>query len=76
MDMVNFEFGKIFKINFQRTLIMTKSFKCTDVGTPCDWSATASNEDELMKKIGEHAEHHHGKTNIPVDKVKESIRDQ
>jgi len=55
---------------------MTKSFKCTDVGTPCDWSATASNEDELMKKIGEHAEHHHGKTDIPVDKVKAAIRDQ
>jgi predicted small metal-binding protein len=67
---------KSLKQIFSIALLMTKSFKCTDVGTPCDWSATAQNEDELMKKISEHAEHHHGKTDIPVDKVKEAIRDQ
>ena len=55
---------------------MTKSFKCTDVGTPCDWSATASNEDELMRKIADHAEQHHGKTDIPVNKVKAAIREE
>jgi len=67
---------KSLKQIFSSVLLMTKSFKCTDVGTPCDWSATEQNEDELMKKIVEHAESHHGKTNIPVDKVKEAIRDQ
>ena len=55
---------------------MTKSFKCIDVGTLCEWSATAQNEGELMKKIVEHAEHHHGKTDIPIDKVKAVIRDE
>ncbi|MFB5645824.1 MAG: DUF1059 domain-containing protein [Nitrosopumilaceae archaeon] len=54
---------------------MTKSFKCTDVDTPCDWSATAESEDELFQKIKEHAEHHHGKTDIPVEKVKSAIKE-
>ncbi len=54
---------------------MSKSFKCTDVGTKCDWSATAENENELFHQIKEHAERHHGKTNIPVEKVKSAITD-
>lgn len=52
---------------------MTKSFKCTDVDTQCDWSATAKSEDELFQKIKEHAEHYHGKTDIPVDRIKSAI---
>jgi len=55
---------------------MIKSFKCIDVGTPCDWSATASNEDDLMRKIADHAVQHHGKTDIPVNKVKAAIREE
>ena len=54
---------------------MTKSFKCTDVGTPCDWSVTAENENELFQKIKEHADHHHGKTDIPAEKVKSAIKE-
>lgn len=54
---------------------MTKSFKCTDVGTPCDWSTTGESENELLQKIKEHAKRHHGKTDIPIDKVKSAISD-
>lgn len=52
---------------------MTKSFKCIDVGTPCDWSATAESDEKLLQKIKEHAASHHGKTEIPLDKVKSAI---
>lgn len=56
---------------------MTKSIKCSDVGVDCDWSATAPNEAELMKKIAAHAKEH-GFTEIPKEllaKVKANIKD-
>ena len=56
---------------------MTKSIKCSDVGVDCDWSATAKTEEELMKKIKEHAKKH-GYNDIPkelVTKVKSSIKE-
>ena len=37
---------------------MGKSIKCSDVGVDCDWSASAETEEELMKKIQEHAKEH------------------
>jgi predicted small metal-binding protein len=56
---------------------VTKSIKCSDVGVDCDWSATAKTEEELMKKIEEHAKIH-GYNDIPkelVAKVKSSIKE-
>jgi predicted small metal-binding protein len=55
---------------------MTKSFKCTDVGTQYDWSATADTQDNLMQKIVQHAKEHHGKIDIPVEKVQAAIKEQ
>jgi len=58
---------------------MTKSFKCADVGKNCDWSAKADNEDELMQKIAEHADHEHDIKEITEElkaKVKASIKDE
>lgn len=37
---------------------MAKSINCGDVVDNCNWSATAENEEELMKKIQEHAKEH------------------
>ena len=57
---------------------MAKQLGCRDVGVDCDWSATAANEDELMKKIREHAKDGHGFDPIPDEhlaKIKASIRD-
>ncbi|MGI0082027.1 MAG: DUF1059 domain-containing protein [Nitrosopumilaceae archaeon] len=57
---------------------MTKSIKCSDVGVDCDWGASAQTEEELMKKILEHAKEH-GFTEIPKEllpKVKAAIKDQ
>jgi predicted small metal-binding protein len=56
---------------------MTKSIKCSDVGVDCDWSATAKTEEELMKKIKEHAITH-GFHDIPKElaaKVKSNIKE-
>jgi predicted small metal-binding protein len=39
---------------------MTKSISCADVGADCNWSATAETEEELMKKVAEHAKEEHG----------------
>jgi predicted small metal-binding protein len=38
---------------------MTKSLSCADVGADCNWSATAETEEELMKKVAEHAKEQH-----------------
>jgi len=53
------------------------SFKCKDIGMDCDFEATAETEDELMKKIAEHAAEKHGMQTIPpdmLDKVKAVIK--
>ena len=39
---------------------MTKSFGCSDAGVNCDWTTTGENEEEIMKKIKEHAHNEHG----------------
>ncbi len=39
---------------------MAKSMKCSDVVADCDWGATAETEEELMRKIEEHARKEHG----------------
>ncbi len=44
----------------------------------CGWEASASNVEELMQKIAEHAREAHGITEIPqdlVEKVKSAIKE-
>lgn len=56
---------------------MVKSIKCFDVGVDCDWGATAPTEEELMKRIAEHAKEH-GFNEIPKEllaKVKANIKE-
>jgi len=53
------------------------SFKCEDIGMKCDFESTAKTEDELMKKISEHARKVHNMTTIPPDvmeKVKKAVK--
>ena len=53
------------------------SFKCKDTGMICGFEATAKTEDELMKKIAEHASKAHNMKTIPADvmsKVKKAIK--
>ena len=57
---------------------MAKSIKCLDVGVACDFEARAATEEELMKKVQEHARTAHGMKEIPAEilaKVKKAIRD-
>jgi predicted small metal-binding protein len=58
---------------------MAKSIKCSDTGVDCDWSTTAETEEELLKKVHEHAKEQHGFTEITPEllaKVKANIKDQ
>ncbi len=53
------------------------SLRCKDVGLDCDFEATAATEEELLKKVAEHAEKVHDMKTIPpdvLDKVKKAIR--
>ena len=53
------------------------SFKCADVGMDCGFEATADTEEELMKKITDHAREAHQMETIPpdmVEKVKQAIK--
>ena len=58
---------------------MTKSFGWSDVGVNCNWTTTGDSEEEIMKKIKEHANNAHGFKEIPqdlADKVKSAIKEQ
>lgn len=53
------------------------SFKCKDVGMACTFETTAKTEEELMKKISEHASKAHNMKTISPDmmaKVKKAIK--
>ena len=55
------------------------SIKCKDVGLDCDFEVAADTEDELMKKIAEHAAEVHDMKTIPpevIEKVKRAIEEQ
>ncbi len=57
---------------------MAKEMHCSDVGMDCDFVAKAESEEELMKKVVEHAREAHGITEITPElaqKVTEVIRD-
>ena len=53
------------------------SFKCKDIGMACPFEASDANEEELLKKIAEHAKSAHQMPVIPPDvmaKVKTAIK--
>ena len=52
-------------------------FRCKDICVSCGFEATAETEDELMKKIAEHARKAHNMKTISPDvmeKVKKAIK--
>ena len=59
--------------------LMPKTYTCRDVGVPCDWKVRGETEDEVMRKIRDHARTTHKMNEIPKDlaaKVKAAIRDE
>jgi len=53
------------------------SIKCKDVGVDCEFEATAETEEELLKKVAEHAAEVHGMKEISpemMEKVKAAIK--
>ena len=58
---------------------MAKTIRCKDVGMDCDFEARAETEEELLKKVAEHAGTTHNMTEIPEDvlsKVRAAIREE
>jgi predicted small metal-binding protein len=56
---------------------MTVSVACKDVGANCSWSAKAETEEELLKKVAQHAKESHGMTSVDpamLAKVKGAIK--
>ena len=57
---------------------MTKSISCSDAGSDCGWSATAETEEDLMKKVVQHAHEEHKDMEITpevVAKIKSIIKE-
>ena len=57
---------------------MTKSISCADAGADCSWSASAETEEELMKKVAQHAKDEHPDLEMTpelVAKVKSIIKE-
>jgi len=57
---------------------MTKSISCSDAGKDCGWSATAETEEDLMKKVAQHAQEEHKDMEITpevVAKIKSLIKE-
>ncbi len=56
---------------------MVPTFKCIDIGLSCSFEATAKTEDEVMKKVADHAAKAHNMKTIPPDvmpKIKKAIK--
>ncbi len=56
---------------------MTVSVSCKDVGVDCDFKAEAQTEEELLKKIAQHAKEAHNMSSIDaatLAKVKSAIK--
>jgi predicted small metal-binding protein len=56
---------------------MTLSLSCKDVGANCSFVAKAETEEELLKKVAQHAKEAHGMTSIDaatLAKVKSAIK--
>ena len=57
---------------------MEKRIACNDVVPGCTFTATAATEEELLKKVVEHASHVHGVTDVTPQlaaQVKSAIKD-
>ncbi len=57
---------------------MTKSISCSDTGSNCGWSVTAETEEDLMKKVAQHAKEHHKDMEITpevIAKIKSIIKE-
>lgn len=57
---------------------MKKRIACNDVVPGCTFTATAATEEELLKKVVEHASHAHGVTDVTPQlaaQVKSAIKD-
>ena len=58
---------------------MAKVLRCSDIGMDCDFVARAETDEEILKKVAEHAATAHDMKEIPEEvlaKVRAAIRDE
>jgi predicted small metal-binding protein len=58
---------------------MKKHIACNDVVPGCTFTATAATEEELIRRVAEHAAHDHGVAEVTPElaaKVKSAIRSE
>jgi len=58
---------------------VSKQIACNDVVAGCAFTATATSEDELIRKVAQHAEHDHDVKEVTPElaaKVKAAIKDR
>jgi len=58
---------------------MKKHIACNDIVPGCGFTASAATEEELLKKVVEHAAHQHGVTEVAPElaaKVKAAIKSE
>jgi predicted small metal-binding protein len=58
---------------------MPKTFTCRDVGVDCEWKVRGTDQEDVMRKIRDHARTVHKMDPIPADlerKVRTAIRDE
>jgi predicted small metal-binding protein len=56
---------------------MKKRIECNDIVPGCSFTASAASDEELVKKVVEHAKHSHGVADVTpelAEKVKAAIR--
>jgi predicted small metal-binding protein len=61
----------------QSEVQLVPSFKCRDIGLNCPFEAKGKTNEELLKKIADHAKTAHNMTSIPpdtMDKIKKAIK--
>jgi predicted small metal-binding protein len=57
---------------------MPKTFYCYNLGISCKWVASADTEEELLKKILEHAAEEHNikdMNEVQLERIKKLIKD-
>jgi predicted small metal-binding protein len=58
---------------------MTKVLKCNDINPGCSFEARGNTDEDVLKKVAEHAKAAHNMEEIPpdvLDKARSAIRDE
>ncbi|HEX2172409.1 MAG TPA: DUF1059 domain-containing protein [Dehalococcoidia bacterium] len=58
---------------------MARAFSCSETGNTCDFVARGETDDEVLQRVGEHADRVHGLKDVPpelISHIRSKIRDE